>query len=398
MSKTILHIDMDAFYAAVEARDNPDYAGKPLIVGAFPHERGVVSTCSYEAREFGVRSAMNIKEAYRRCPHGIYVHPNMDKYKNASDRIHEIWNQYTNVIEYISLDEGYLDITGSTHLFGSPREIALAIKTQTVEKTGLTCSVGIGYSMATAKLASEEKKPNGLFEIPDAEFYKNLVTERSLRIIYGIGAKTAEKLENIGIRKVQDILPNRQRIIYLLGKHGSQIIELADGRDTRKVTPYYESEAKSIGREHTFQRDITDFGLLRDKLRLLAAELSLKVRGQGIYCHTVTLKITYADMHGITRSRTGESINRAEDIYRIAAELLAGIEREAVRLVGISLSGFSQNENRQLSLDDLAEIPHNNKKKKLDEQLMTLQKKYGASIVKTGSEFVSENRMKEEKE
>ena len=164
MERTIIHVDMDMFYAAVEIRDNSELAGKPLIIGALPHERGVVSTCSYEARTFGVRSAMSIKEAYKLCPHGIYMHPNGYKYIEASSQIHEIWGGYTDIIEYISLDEGFLDVTGSLCLFGGAAKIGHEIKSKVKSHTGLTCSVGIGYSLMSAKLASEEKSLMGFMK------------------------------------------------------------------------------------------------------------------------------------------------------------------------------------------------------------------------------------------
>jgi len=181
MNRIILSVDMDMFFAAVEIRDNPELKGKPLIIGALPHERGVVSTCSYEARKYGVRSAMSIKEAYRLCPQGIYMHPNMKKYKEASDAVHGIWAAYTDLIEYVSLDEGFMDITGSAHLFGAgssgggAEKIANEIKKRTKSETGLTCSVGIGYSIMSAKLASEELKPDGLFSIPNPESLISLI-------------------------------------------------------------------------------------------------------------------------------------------------------------------------------------------------------------------------------
>ncbi|MCL2427196.1 MAG: DNA polymerase IV [Oscillospiraceae bacterium] len=273
MDRTIMHIDMDAFFAAVEVRDNPDLAGKPLIIGALPSERGVVSTCSYEAREFGVRSAMSIKEAYRRCPHGIYMHPSMEKYKTASQHVHKIWSDYTDICEYISLDEGFLDITGTTHSFGSPSDIANEIKRRTMEQVGLTCSIGVGYSMMSAKLASEEKKPNGYFEIPTPQDLKNLIIDRNVRTIYGVGAKTAERLQEVGITTVRQIYENPQGVIALLGNQGRQIIELAEGVDKRKVTPY--SEVKSIGTEQTFQQDTTDFEYMKDVLLVNAQKLIL---------------------------------------------------------------------------------------------------------------------------
>jgi len=396
MDKTIIHVDMDAFYAAVEARDNPELRGKPLIIGALPHERGVVSTCSYEARRFGVRSAMSIKEAYRRCPQGVYMHPNMGKYKETSDKIHEIWCGYTNIVEYISLDEGYLDVTNSARPFGGARKIGLDIKERTKNETGLTCSVGIGYSMMAAKLASEEKKPDGFFEIPSVDALKALIMDRGVRIIYGVGPKTAETLQREGINTVCDILNNKQTVIRLLDNHGRQIIDLAEGIDNREVTPYYEDEAKSIGREHTFQHDITDFDFLKDALVLIAKELSLKLRLNSIYCRTITLKVKYGNMKLITRSKSGDAVCRAKDIYRIAASMLETVEKRPIRLVGISLSGFTESNYRQLTLEDMSNIQAEKKKEGLDKVLLDIQRKYGGGSIKTGDELAAEKRFEAE--
>lgn len=394
MDRTIIHVDMDAFFAAVEVRDNPALKGKPLIIGALPNERGVVSTCSYEARKFGVHSAMSIKEAYRRCPHGTYMHPNGQKYIQASVKIHEIWDSFTDVVEYVSLDEGYLDVTGSAHMYGGARNIAQAIKERTKSETGLTCSVGIGYSMTTAKLASEEKKPDGFFEIQSPDFFINLVIDRSVRVIYGIGSKTADELGQAGIATVRDIRNNRDMVIRLLGKHGQQIVDLADGIDNRKVTPHDTEEAKSIGRECTFQQDITDFEILKDMLRLLAKELSLRIRLEDKYCRTITLKVTYWNMQGITRSASGDVTNKADVIYKTAASMLDKIDRRPIRLVGISLSNFTQTEYRQLTLSDMEHMQTEERKEKLNDALFDLLRRYGCNIIKTGSELSAENRFK----
>lgn len=383
---------MDAFFAAVEVRDNPELAGKPLIIGALPHERGVVSTCSYEAREFGVRSAMSIKEAYRRCPEGIYMHPNMSKYAAVSDKIHEIWGAYTDLVEYISLDEGYLDVTGSADFFGGAYEIATEIRRRTRDELGLTCSVGIGYSMMTAKLASEEKKPDGLFEIPDAAFFRELVAGRDIRVIYGVGKVTAEKLRSAGISRVRDILEQPDAVRRLLGKHGEQIVSLAGGRDTRQVTP--DAEAKSIGREHTFQTDITDRQQLRDTLLLIAKDLSLKLRLEQKFCRTVTLKVTFPDMRQITRSRSGPAMHMTEDIFGTAVSLLDSVEKRAIRLIGISLSNLTDSDFKQLSLEEMDHGEADGRKEALEDALLGLHKKYGAGIIKTASELAAQRHFK----
>ena len=396
MGKTIIHVDMDAFYAAVEARDDPELRGKPLIIGALPHERGVVSTCSYEARKFGVRSAMSIKEAYRLCPHGTYMHPNMHKYIEASGRIHKIWLTYTDLAEFISLDEGFLDVTGSAAYFGGARMVGLAIKERTKEETGLTCSVGIGYSMTSAKLASEEMKPDGFFEIPDAQALKALILDRGVRIIYGVGPKTADALHRAGITTVKGILANKRAVVGLLGNHGQDIIDLAEGIDDRSVTPYYETEAKSISREQTFQHDITDIDYLKDALRLLARELSLKLRFDGIFARTVTLKVKYSNMKLVTRSKSGDAINHAKDIYEIAATMLDAVEKRPVRLIGVGLSGFAESGLRQMTMDDFSSQRDGTRKEALDRTVLDLQRRFGGGIIKTGNDIIAEKRFETE--
>jgi len=388
MDREIIHVDMDAFYAAVEVRDNPELAGKPLVIGALPSERGVVSTCSYEARRFGVHSAMSIKEAYKRCPQGIYMHPNMHKYKEASRQIHEIWGNYTDLVEYVSLDEGYLDVTGSSHLAGGARKIGKEIKRRTLAQLSLTCSVGLGYCMMAAKLASEEKKPDGYYEIPSAKALKALIVDRDVRIILGVGKMTAEKLRMAGIVKVRDIYANRDRMAGLLGNHGLDILKLADGIDERRVTPC--TEAKSVGKEHTFQKDISDFEYLKDALRLMARELSFEIHQDGLFSSTITLKITYGNMRSITRSKTGNATNRVDEIYSVAAALLDTIERRPIRLIGISLGGLSKSGARQMSLTDMGAYE---KEEKIDNVSFQLQQRFGKDVIKTANELSAEQRL-----
>ena len=398
MDRIVIHVDMDAFFAAVEVRDNPKLRGKPLIIGALPHERGVVATCSYEARKFGVRSAMSIKDAYRLCPDGIYMHPNPHKYEAASNIVREIWLTYTDLIEFVSIDEGFLDVTGSAAHFGGAEKIAREIKMRTMAETGLTCSVGIGYSKTSAKLASEEKKPDGLFAIPTPEAQKTLIIDRGVRVIYGVGPKTAAELQRADIRTVRDILDNKQLVIQLLGNHGRQIIDLCEGIDDRRVIPYYETESKSVSRERTFQKDITDFEYLKDALRLIAKELSLKVRFDGIYARTVTLKVKYGDMKLITRSKSGDAVQEAREIYTIAAEMLDTVQRRPVRLVGIGLSGFTDSEFKQLSIEDMDALHDEERRRALGGTLLELQRKYGGGVIKTGDELLAEKRLESDED
>ena len=398
-SRRILHVDMDAFYAAVETRDNPALKGKPVIVGALPGERGVVATCNYKAREFGVRSAMPINQAYKLCPNGVYMYPNGHKYAAVSERIHEIWATYTDIIEYISLDEGFLDVTASQKLFGNAQNIARMIKERTWQELGLTCSVGLGYSMSSAKLASEEKKPNGYFEILTPAAMRTLIAPRGVRIVYTVGAKTAERLERIGVRTVEDIFKHSDRVANVLGNHGLAIIDLARGIDNRAVGT--QTRGQSIGTEQTFQTDITDTDYLKDILRLDARKLSYDIRQKGLYAKTVTLKITYPGMHSITRAKSASPTNLALDIYQRAAELFDQLEKKPIRLIGISLSNLTKDkvakkqENIQMSLFDEPNFKKRKKDQdKLHDVLMKLQLEHGQNIVKSGSELAAEKHVK----
>ncbi|MBR0078430.1 MAG: DNA polymerase IV, partial [Bacteroidales bacterium] len=193
MAQFIIHVDMDAFFASVEIRDNPELRGKPLIIGALPSERGVVATCSYEARKYGVHSAMNIKEAFRRCPGGTYMHPNIGKYKAVSLQLNEIWNTYATVSQRISLDEAYLDVGEQAGDWEGARAIGHLIKQRTLEEVGLTCSVGVAYSKTAAKMASEEDKPDGYYEILTPEDFVNLIIDRDVSVLYTVGEQTAKK-------------------------------------------------------------------------------------------------------------------------------------------------------------------------------------------------------------
>lgn len=348
----IIHVDMDAFYASVEVRDNPTLAGKPLIIGSLPTERGVVATCSYEARVFGIRSAMNIKEAYKRCPHGVYLRPNMPKYRAVSKDIHKIWSDYAHVIEYISLDEGFLDITDTEKKFVSAENIANKIKERTWLQLGLTCSVGVGYCIMAAKIASEEKKPNGFFQILSEQELVSLIYDRSVRYIPLVGEKTQEKLQTSGITLVRHIHENPNAVLSLLGKNqGHAVIDYAHGLDKRKVE--LPGPPKSLGREHTFQKNISNYDALKDVLVKIAQRVSEDLDRHDMYAHTITLKVKYTNMQSITRSKTGDATKDSRYIHKTAVSLLSKIENRPLRLIGISVSNLTKNKIEQISIFDL---------------------------------------------
>ncbi|MBR1624188.1 MAG: DNA polymerase IV [Clostridia bacterium] len=377
MEQIIIHVDMDAFFAAVEIRDDPSLKGKPLIIGSMPNERGVVSTCSYEARKYGVHSAMNIKDAYRLCPHGVFMHPNMEKYMRVSMRLHEIWNEYATALESVAFDEAYLDVTERAGDFDGAREIAMEIKRRIKDELQLTCSVGVAYSKTAAKTASEEKKPNGYFEIRTPEDFVNLMAERDVRELYTVGQKTAEKLHAIGIRTVRDAQERQDDVKRLLGKQGGWLVSVAFGSDDRKVVPYRPEDAKSIGREITFQKDVDDFDYLKDVLLLLAVSVERRAKRVGLFGKGVSLKITYADMKTVTRSQSVSPTDSAMTVYRTALSLLKKITKQPVRLVGTGIYNLTNEKMRQMRLSGVFEDDPSNDERELLARLNEMQKKYG---------------------
>lgn len=376
MDRIIIHVDMDAFFASVEARDNPSLRGKPLIIGSLPGERGVVSTCSYEARKYGIHSAMNIKEAYRLCPNGVYMHPNIDKYKTVSDQLHEIWNTYASAAETIALDEAYLDVTEQAQNPDGARKIAQIIKQRTKDEIGLTCSVGVAYSKTAAKTASEEKKPDGYFEILTAKDFVNLIVDRDVRTLYTVGEMTAKKLYASGIRTVRDIQEKQETVIQLLGKQGQWVTQLAFGIDERKVTPYRPEDAKSIGREVTFQEDVSNYELLKDVLVLLALCVAHRAERYNLHGNGVTLKLTYYDMKSITRSRKISDCDNAALIYQEAVKLLDNVDKRPVRLIGVGIYDLSGEDWRQLTLFDLIADTEENRNVEMKRLLDALHHRY----------------------
>lgn len=356
MEQIIIHVDMDAFYASVEIRDDPSLRGKPLVIGSLPHERGVVATCSYEARKFGVRSGMNIKDAYRLCPQGVFMHPNFDKYKAVSEQLNAIWNTYASASQRISLDEAYLDVTEQAVDWEGARRIGHLIKQRTLDEVHLTCSVGVAYCKTAAKMASEEKKPDGYFEIPTAEDFVNLILDRDVAVLYTVGAQTAKKLHDAGIMTVRDLRQHPDEVVRLLGKHGRWLVQVAHGDDDRPVEPYRPEEAKSVGREVTFQENVYNYELLKDVLFLLALSVERRAGRYGLRGKGVTLKLTYTNMRSISRSHTlNYATASAVTIHREAVALLEGVKWDPVRLVGVSIYNIIDHDEGQIIMRDLFE-------------------------------------------
>jgi nucleotidyltransferase/DNA polymerase involved in DNA repair len=346
--RSILHVDMDAFYAAVEQRDDPALRGKPVIVGADPRGgrgRGVVSTASYEARRFGVASAMPISQAFRACPHGVYLPVDMEKYVAVSKQVHAVFRRYTDLVEPISIDEAFLDVTGSRRAFGTPEEIARAIKKAIRDETALTASVGVAPSKLVAKIASDMKKPDGLVIVPagtEAAFLAPLPVRR----LWGVGPKMEEQLLKIGVRSIGDLAAlDPGRLERRLGTHGLDLLDLAHGRDDRPVVAEG-GDAKSVGQEHTFDADTADLEVLRRTLLELADGVAQRMRDDALRGRTVTLKYRDEHFHTTTHARTiAQPTDSGSTIFDTAWQLLHDVHgRSRVRLLGVSVSHFGESQ------------------------------------------------------
>ncbi len=358
--RTILHVDMDAFFAAVEQRDRPELRGKPVIVGADPRGgrgRGVVATASYEARRFGVGSAMPISEAWRRCPHGIYIHPDMEKYARESDRVMEILHRFTDLVEPVSIDEAFLDVTGSARAIGTGEEIARKLKAAIREETRLTASVGVAASKLVAKVASDMRKPDGLVVVPPGE-EAAFLAPLPVRRLWGVGPKMEEALAKLGIVTIGDLAAVPPgRLERRLGTHGHDLQALARGGDERDVVAQGEG-AKSLGQEHTYGEDTADPQRLRATLLQLADAVAARLRAHGLRARTVTLKYRDEDFHTTTHARTlAEPTDSGNAIFRLASGLFTETHRgRKVRLLGIYTSHFGE-ATLQLHLFDQAKAP-----------------------------------------
>ena len=294
---------MDAFFASIEQRDHPEWRGKPVIVGAGPHERGVVSTCSYEARKYGVRSAMPSRTAFQRCPQGIFVKPRMHVYSEVSSRAFEVFGHYTPFVEGVSVDEAFLDITGSIHLFGGRVPLAEKLRAEVKEVCGVTCSVGLGPNRLLAKIASEQRKPDGLFEMPfDRECIREFLAPQPVGILWGVGKKTNEYLARYGFRTCGDLQrADPAFLAKVLGESAAESIR-AHAFGIADDNVYTDDAAeKSVSREHTFPEDETDRSVVRQTLLELMEEVGRRFRTEERWARTAKLKLRDADFNTITR-------------------------------------------------------------------------------------------------
>lgn len=385
MTRTILHLDMDAFFAAVEQLDYPQYRGKPVIVGADPKGgagRGVVATANYEARKYGVHSAMPISQAYKRCPHAVYLRGRYRRYSEVSRQVMSVLAEFTPVIEKISIDEAFLDITKSLALFGAAEEIGGQIKRQILAKTGLTASVGVAPNKFLAKIASDLEKPDGFVIVPvgqEHDFLKDLPISR----LWGVGKKTEAALRKMGVETIGQIAQMSEvDLNRKFGKWGNALWKLSNGVDERPVAPW-ESQ-KSISQETTFGEDTGDEATIEKTLFRLAESLSRLMRKSRLKGRTVTLKIRLEDFSTFTRSKTlSDFIDSTQILKGVAISLYKKFNKKnkKVRLLGIGVSQLNSVSGEQLGLFD-QEAPLD---AKVTELLDSLQDKYGEETVKRAS-------------
>jgi DNA polymerase-4 len=373
---------MDAFFASVEQLLNPEWKGKPVIVGADPDGgkgRGVVSAASYEARKFGVHSAMPISQAYRLCPHGVFVHPHGHVYSDYSKRFFKVLHTFSPLVEGLSIDEAFLDMSGSLHLFGTVGELGKRLKEEIFRNTGLKASVGIAPSKSVAKIASDVNKPDGLTIVLPG-MVQDFLDKLPVNRLWGIGKKTHEQLQKLGIHTVFELRRYPPDILEKkFGKMGIHIHKMALGEDSRPVSP--EEEVKSVSNETTFDEDTNDGDLVRQTIFTLSEKVGGRLRRSHFRGHTVHLKIRFSDFKTYTRSHTlRNSTNLTEDIFQIAEMMLAEFLplEHYIRLVGVSISGLKDEVGAQLSLWDM----NNQKKMKMEQILDKLQDKFGSNIIR----------------
>ena len=406
-----MHVDMDAFFASVEQLDHPEYKGHPVIVGGLS-SRGVVATASYEARKFGVHSAMPISRAKKLCPHGIYVYPNMARYKEISQIIHKVMEEFTPIIEPLSLDEAFLDVTGITHKFTGPKALGRAIKDRVFEETGLIISAGLAPNKFLAKLASDLDKPDGLVVIPYGKECESLANF-PIKRIWGVGPSTERRLKDGGFTLIKDVqaLPDEKPLVPYVGNQARRIWELARGIDERPVEP--DRQIQSVGNEETYESDVEDPAVIDLELHYFANRVAKRLRKYGLMGHTVSIKVRYNDFKTVSRQkRLDSSTDQERVIYDTSVLLWNKLMRDAlsvkqeeqevmgatprpkfdnsilevpvkpIRLLGVIVSGLS---TEGIVQDDLFSIEADEKDEKLSIVLDSLASKFGEGAIMSGA-------------
>lgn len=388
-----MHVDMDAFFASIEQLDHPEYKGHPVIVGGLS-SRGVVATCSYEARKFGVHSAMPISRAKKLCPDGIYVYPRMDRYKEVSHQIFSVMKEFTPHIEPLSIDEAFLEVSGMSTMYSGPKALGRAIKDRVFEETGLIISAGLAPNKFLAKLASDLDKPDGLVVIPYGR-EKEILAPLPIKRIWGVGPRTEKILKTGGFHLMRHIqaLPDESSLIPLVGNQARRIWELANGIDERPVET--DRKIQSIGAEETYEEDLTDGSAIELEFRYFANRLSKRLRKRNLLGHTVSIKVRYDDFTTVSRQKRLDTPSDHEHVFFETALLLwnklmqdktSGLTfmdpPGPIRLLGLTVSGLDEEVPMQ---DSLFESPKNETENKLAGVLDSLESKFGETAVMSGA-------------
>ena len=397
MRRWIMHVDMDAFFASIEQLDHPEYKGHPVIVGGLS-SRGVVATCSYEARKFGVHSAMPISRAKKLCPDGIYVYPRMDRYKEVSHQIFSIMKEFTPHIEPLSIDEAFLEVSGMSTMYSGPKALGRAIKDRVYEQTGLIISAGLAPNKFLAKLASDLDKPDGLVVIPYGR-EKEILAPLPIKRIWGVGPRTEKILKTGGFHLMRHIqaLPDERSLIPIVGNQARRIWELANGIDDRPVET--DRKIQSIGAEETYEEDLTDGSTIELEFRYFANRLSKRLRKRNLLGHTVSIKVRYDDFTTVSRQKRLDTPSDHEHVFFETALLLWNKLMQdktskqlkgvtfmdppgPIRLLGLTVSGLDEDVPMQ---DSLFESPKNETENKLAGVLDSLESKFGETAVMSGA-------------
>jgi len=388
-TRSIVHVDMDAFYAAVEQLDSPACKGKPVIVGADPKGgmgRGVVAACSYEARKLGIRSALPISRAWKLCPQGVFVRPRMKRYVEVSHQVMDVFRRYTDLVEPLSIDEAFLDITGSVALLGKPEDIARSIKDDVRTVTSLTASVGLAPNKFLAKIASDLRKPDAFVVVREGEieaFLRDLPISR----LWGVGPKTEQRLHEMGFRTIGQVaMATRESLVRSLGSLGEHLYQLSRGHDERPVVPNW--EPKSVSSETTFDEDTSDRELLVRTILDLSDHVAERLRKDNYRTRRVTLKLRYSSFSTHTKQHSLDKlIQTGEEIATVARDLFRQFSlKQKIRLIGVSAGDLQRDgkEPQQLGLFS----DSRNVNEKLSRTVDEIREKFGKDVLRRGSNLL----------
>jgi len=375
LDRMIIHVDMDCYYASVEMRDNPSIRDRPVVVLSPSDQIQVVGTCNYPAREVGLRSGISVSEAKRICPTAVFINGDMKKYRAATEELHNLWSEYTDIMQPVMLDEAYLDVTKTAGDLDEARRFAHEIKRRVKDELGMGCSVGLGYNMVSAKTGSEEMKPDGYFEILSPQEFMDLMDNRDIGEINSIGPKTSEKLHSIGLITPKDVRENKAEVLDLLGSQAQRILDLAEGLDSRVVTPHPPEDSKSISRSLTFLKTVDDYWLLSDVMFLICVDIINNLDKYNKTGNGVFIMGSYTDRTTFSVNKSVKGCADPIELHEIAMSLFDELPFRPIRRIGINVYNLTKSDPSQTTLDSLMGTDKDDRE--LDERLESIRKRYG---------------------